>query len=276
MWRRKNKLKRKLFLIKKITKNFYKQHKKLFWVTFFIVSSFFITKITYNHYINNPKNIIKHVYFDKQLINNPNFSKLVSFTQEIFSWQNSIKGNFFKFKSQKLKIKEAFPFVKNIKIEVLNPNSIKVSFDFTPPYLYFIGSGYVFGLYNEKNIIKFDPKYLTWSMLINKKVFLPDYLQNLDNLSWIFYKTNFNQFLKYYETLQKYFSGAKIVYLAWWEYFQIITGWKNYLISLDKDINLQIKQLNLLKKKVPDKFKNSIQIDLWSLKNKIFLKEKTK
>jgi len=82
---RKNRFKKKKFFIKKSIKNFYKQHKKLFWLVFFVLISFLITKITYNHYINNPKNIIKHIYFDKQLINNPNFSNLVSFTQEIFS-----------------------------------------------------------------------------------------------------------------------------------------------------------------------------------------------
>ena len=273
---RKNRFKKKKFFIKKSIKNFYKQHKKLFWLVFFVLISFLITKITYNHYINNSKNIIKHIYFNKQLINNPNFSNLVSFTQEIFSWQNSVKSNFFEFKPQKSKIKETFPFIKDIKIEILNPESIKVNFDFVAPYFYFVGSGSVFGLYSENDIIKFDPKYLTWSMLSKNKIFLPDYLQNADNLSWIFYKTSLNKFLKYYETIQKHFSDAKVVYLAWWEYFQVITGWKIYLISLDKDINLQIKQLNLLKRNLPDKFKNSVQIDLWSLKNKIFLKENNK
>ena len=269
---RKNKYSRKIKHFKKNISTFIKKHKWLSFLVVFLLLALFSIKIAYNHYINNPKNIIKTVYFDKNVINNPNFSGLMNSTKNTLSWKNIIKNKFTNYKTEKTIIKGTYKYIKKIDIKNMWDNSVYVSFSFSKPLLQVIWSWTDFLIYNPKNIYPFQSKYLSGLKFLTwEKVYLPKYLLWLKNLNGIFWKNSLDKLLTYIKYIHQQMPNSKIYYLAWWEYLKVFYNNKAYLFSLSKDIKLQFKQLNLLKIKLPDKLKNSKEIDLWSLKEWVFL-----
>jgi len=270
---RKNKFKRKFKTIKRNIKTFFKNHKKLALISSFFLIIFIWWKIAFNYYVNNPKNLIKSVFFNKNILNNPNFSWLVTYTQQALSGQNTVKNKFLHYDQVRQNIKQHYPFVEKISIQPLNSNSVKVSFQFKTPSFYFVGSGLSFAVYDKKTIIPFKTAYLTWNLSSGNKIYLPKYILNKNNLNLIFWKTPYDKILNYSQQIQKQFSGSKIYFLPGAEYFKVFYKDKAYLISTEKDLQKQFKQLEIIKTQLPEKFKNASQIDLGSLENKIFLKE---
>ena len=271
---KRNKYKKKIKVLKRNISKFIKKNKAIT-IAFFLLAILFIwIKIAYNHYINNPKNLVRNVFFQKKIINNPDLTGLVKYTQNVFSWTNTVKNKFLKYQNQINLIKKKYPFVKKIYTKNVSNNSIEVDFIFKKPLFTFIGSWNVFAVYNKNLIYKFSKKYLSGIILSKEKIYLPKYLLNKNNLNKIFWKNSPEKILNYYKQIKIKLPKSKIFYIAWWEYLKVIDNWKAYYFSLSKDIKLQLNQLEILKLKIPDKFNNSEEIDLGSLKNTIFLKQK--
>lgn len=271
MLKKRNKLKKKVKNFKRKIQYLAKKH-KLF-VLFFLFFLVFIIwiKIAYNHYINNPKNIVKNVFFEKNIINNPDLTWLIKFTQNILSGTNTIKNKFLKYKSQIEEIVKHYPFVNKVYITPISKDSVKVKFSFKKPIFIFVWSWYIFPVYTKNLIYKFNKNYLSGINLSWEKIYLPKYLLNKSNLNNIFWKNSPWKILKYYKTIKQTLPKSTIIYLAWWEYFKVINNQKTYYFSLSKDIKLQLNQLELIKVKLPEKFKKSKEIDLGSLKNWVYL-----
>jgi len=269
---KRNKFKRKIKLLKKSIKQFCVTHKKLTLVVILLLFWFVVAKVAFIHYVDNPQNQVANIFFDKQVLSNPNFSWLVSYTQQVLSGKNTVKNKFLGYSSEISKIKLAYPFVKDIKIQALSRNSVQVNYSFTPPLFYFVGSGISFWVYTENKIIPFKTDFLTGNLANADKVFLPSYMLDKTDLKLIFWKTPLDKFLTYEKKLSRYFSGSRIYFLPGAEYFKVFYKSKAYLISTDKALSKQLDQLHIIKVQLPDKFKKAQELDLGSLQNEIFLK----
>ena len=269
---KRNKFKKKIKFFKRKINLLFKKHKVIVFVFLFGLIFIFGIKIAYNHYIDNPKNLIKNVFFQKQILNNPDLTWLIAFTQNILSGQNTIKNKFLRYQEQIQLIKNKYPFIKQVEITTLSNNSVQVEFKFKNPLFKFIGSWNIFAVYNENKIYLFHKDYLSGINLTWANIFLPKYLLWRENLNNIFWKNSPQKILNYYKKIQQKLPKSTIIYLAGGEYFKVLHNNKVYFISLSKNLNLQLNQLDIIKLKLPDKFKNAKQIDLGSLKNWIFLK----
>jgi hypothetical protein len=148
-----------------------------------------------------------------------------------------------------------------------------VNLIFKIPKLTIFWSWYAFNVYDKDNIYSFDVKYLSWVNLTSTgvKLYLPRYLSNLKDIDNIFWKNSPDKIIKYYEKIKNFYSKSKIFYLAWWENLAVFVDNKKIIFSLSKDIDKQITQLNLLVRKMPDKYNLAKNIDVWNLDNGIYL-----
>ena len=274
MPRRNNFFKRKFKFIKKSTQAFVNKHKKI--VIFIILCWFFLlaAKLAYNHYINNPKNTITNIYFSKQIVNNPNFLSLTKETNDFLSGKNLVKEKISGFSNLKEYIKNKFPYVSKINIEIINNKSVKIDFKFQQPLIEFIWSWKNFLVYWENKIYPFNSLYFSWLNFSWLKLYLPWYINktNPQNLNLIFWKSWLKKIYLYTKIIHKNLPNCKIYFLPGAEYFKVFCKQKIYLFSLKKDIKKQFNQLKLLKIKIPDKISTAKEIDLGSLDNQIFIK----
>jgi hypothetical protein len=81
MLKRKNKFKK---ILKKIEKSILKR-KKAYLLLLMLISLSIISIFLYNKYINNPKNIAKSIYFDKNIILWKDLEALINFTTKELS-----------------------------------------------------------------------------------------------------------------------------------------------------------------------------------------------
>ena len=274
MLRRRNKvLKYKINKFKRRFSFFFSKHKKLVIFLIVIFAFLFILKLEYLKYIDNPKNLITEVYFNKKIISNPNFSGLCNYVSKCFSGVNSVKNKFFWYKKEINLIKSKYKYIKNIKVELMNNQSIKVNFYFKKPKLTIFWSGYAFNVYSKSNIYSLNKKYLSWINLLStwNKLYLPSYLAWLKNINDIFWKNSPDKIIEYYKKIKTIYPKSKIFYLAWWEDLLVFISNKKIIFSLSKGIDEQISQLKLLIRKMPDKYNLAKNIDVWNLDKGIFL-----
>lgn len=230
--------------------------------------------ISYKKYIDNKKNIINTVYFDKYIINNSQLTWLIYFTEKTFSWANSVKNKIFWYKKEKEKILNKYNMLKNVKIHLIDNKSIKVWLDFKKPKLNFIWGWKIYAVY-DKNLIKgFDIKSISWLNLtwVNK-LYLPNYLSWIKIDNKIFFKIKLETIIEYSNKIKNLFPNAKLYYIAWWKAIKVQTKDKIYFFSLKKSIKKQLDQLYIVKHQIPWKFKNSKVIDLWNLEDWVYLKK---
>ena len=261
-----NKFKRKsIFLLKK--------HKKIVIFLLLVVIFSIVVKISYKKYIDNPKNIITKVYFNKKIITNPNWTDLCNNISNIFSGANSVKNKVLWYEKQINLIEKKYKYIKTIKVELINNNSVKVNFYFKKPKLTIFWSWYAFNVYSKDNIYSFNIKYLSWTNLLStwNRLYLPRYLSWLKNINNIFWKNSPDKIIKYYQKIKTYFKKSKVFYLAWWEDLLVFVDDKKIIFSLSKDIDEQISQLKLLVRKMPDKYNLAKNIDVWNLNDGVYL-----
>lgn len=230
--------------------------------------------ISYKKYIDNKKNIINTVYFDKYIINNSQLTWLIYFTEKTFSWANSVKNKIFWYKKEKEKILNKYNMLKKVKIHLIDNKSIKVWLDFKKPKLNFIWGWKIYAVYN-KNLIKgFDIKSISWLNLtwVNK-LYLPNYLSWIKIDNKIFFKIKLETIIEYSNKIKNLFPNAKLYYIAWWKAIKVQTKDKIYFFSLKKSIKKQLDQLYIVKHQIHWKFKNSKVIDLWNLEDWVYLKK---
>ena len=274
MLRRKNKvLKHKINRFKRKIIYLLNKHKKVIVILSLLLVFLIIIKISYEKYIDNSKNIITKVYFDKKILSNPNYTNLCNNISTIFSWENSVKNKFFWSEKQINLIKNNYKYVKTLKITIINSHSIKINLFFKKPKLTFFWSWFIYDVYSKKNIYTFTLKYLSWTNLLStwNLLYLPKYLSWLKNVNDIFWKNSPDKIIKYYHKIKMYFKKSKIFYLAWWEDLLVFTDGKKIMFSLSKSIDEQINQLKLLIRKMPDKYNSAKNIDVWNLDHGVYL-----
>jgi len=254
-----------------------KSHKLFIWIVFVFFSIIIWAKIWYNKYIENPRNIVKTIFFDKNTINNPNLEELTKESEKVFIWTNTVKNKFLKYKTEKQYILDKYKFLSWVIVNKISTSSLKIDFKIKKPKLIFLNSKNIFAVYDEKNIYTFNPEYQTWLNLnIKYQVYLPKYLENIKNLKWIFWKNSLDKFLKYIKAIKKVFPNVKLIYLAWWENIKVITKDKIYLFSLQKNIDKQLEQLKTVIISKPKLYNQANIIDIWNLDEWIYLQIKKK
>ena len=271
--RKRNKSKIIINRFKRKLNTFFKKYKKIIITSLVILVFLFWLNISYKKYIDNEKNIITNVFFDKKIINNPNLYELIKSTQTTFSWQNSVKNKIFWFKKEKKEITQNFKFISNIDVKIINNKSIKIKYYFKKPLLSIIWSWNIFSVYNKNDIYKFNKNFLSWINIQNTWyiLYLPKYLENTDIDKYIFWKNSLNRIMKVIKVIKTYFPKWKIYYIAWWENLKLKIKDKNIYFSLSSDIEKQLNKLNLIKTKLIDKYNNAKNIDLWNLNEWVFL-----
>ncbi len=269
---RKNRFNRKIKALKRNLKKTFLKYKSLVFVIAFLVFSLILIRIWFKYYIDNPKNLITKIYFDKQIVDNPNYYWLIKFTQKKLLWENTVKNKFYHYFFAKESITKKYPFVKDLEIQILSSSIVKVSFEYKKPYFSFVLSWTTFLVYWEKKLFWFDTNLLTWILNDWYKIYLPWYINKDNNLNLIFWKTSLKTIYYFVKEINKKFLWCKIYFLPWAEYMEVLYKNKKYLFNLKKNLHKQIEQLDLLKTQLPNKFDKSLEIDLWSLKNKIFIK----
>lgn len=263
MLKRKNKFKK---ILKKIEKSILKR-KKAYLLLLILISLSIISIFLYNKYINNPKNIAKSIYFDKNIILWKDLEALINFTTKELSWTNTAKEKIYNYKKQKEKIISNFKFIDNINIDPISSNELKVSYTFKSPKLILNSSWTKYLVYNNYTIYKFKSLNtgfkLTWVNQIN----LPKYVKTT---KYIFWKNKLEKILEYLKKIKQVFPKSQITYYPWWEILEINYKNKKIWFNLDKNIDKQLNNFLLIKRKIDlDKIKF---IDIWSLENSAFIK----
>ena len=271
---RKSKLYIKINRFKRKISHTLKNNKLYIFLIFVLVLFIIWIKVFYNKYVNNPENIVSNIYFDKKYINNDNLDNLIKTTTSTFSWTNSAKNKILNYKSEKEFITSNFPFLEKINIEVLSKNTLKISYNFKKPKLLMVWSWETFAVYWNKSFIqKFDNNFLSWLNLDTKeKINLPSYIDTSNNLKWIFWKHSVDKLITYIKKIKKEFPQWVLFYIVWWENIKVINNWKTIYFSLEKDIDKQLSQLNLIKDKKPKLYSWSIEIDIGNLDEWIYFK----
>ena len=266
---RKNKLNIKIRRFRKKIIHFLKTRK--IFIILFIIFIFFLVgiKLAYNKYVNNSENIVKNIYFNKNIVNNPNYMDIIKTTNDIFSWINTAKNKLLDYKEERNKLLKNYWFLKKINIEVLSKDSLKINFKFKKPKILFIGSGEVFPVYKNNFIWRFNSNYISWLNLDTKtKIYLPSYIKTDNNLKGIFWKNNSDKIKKYIDKILKKYPKWKLFYIVWWENIKLVLNNKTIYFSFDKDIEKQINQLKLVENFITKDIKT---IDVWNLNNWVYL-----
>ncbi len=272
---KKNKLQRKIKRHKKRIFLKIKKHKVKVFITTLIILFFIWLKVSYNIYINNEKNIINTVYFDKYIIDNNQLSWVTNKIEETFIGVNSVKNKILWYEQEKNNIYKKYNYIDKIYLNLIDNSTVKVWLEFKKTKLNFIWSWKIYWVYNENHIEQFNINNISWLNLLNtwaNNLYIPEYLYN-KNIDKIFFKTSLEKLITYTEKLKKIFTKWKIYYLAGWESIKIESDNKIYFFSLEKDIDKQILQLKIAKQQVPEKIENARTIDLWNLKTWIYIKE---
>jgi len=271
---RKSKLQIKVIRLKRKINFFLKYKKKYILLIFLFFIFVFWINAFYNKYVNNPENIVSNIYFDKEIINNDNLNILIKNSINTFSWTNTAKNKLLKYKTEKKYILNKYPFLEKINLEVLNKNSLKISYSFKKPKLLMIWSWNIFAIYWKSNYIqKYDKNNLSWLNLdVKEKINLPSYIDTSNNLKWIFWKNSSNKLIKYIQKIKEFFPNWVLFYIVWWENIKVINNWKTIYFSLKKSIDKQISQLDLIKNKKPKLYSWAIEIDIGNLDEWIYFK----
>ena len=271
---RKSKLQIKVIRLKRKINFFLKYKKKYILLIFLFFIFIFWINAFYNKYVNNPENIVSNIYFDKEIINNDNLNILIKNSINTFSWTNTAKNKLLKYKTEKKYILNKYPFLEKINLEVLNKNSLKISYSFKRPKLLMIWSWNIFAIYWKSNYIqKYDKNNLSWLNLdVKEKINLPSYIDTSNNLKWIFWKNSSNKLIKYIQKIKEFFPNWVLFYIVWWENIKVINNWKTIYFSLKKSIDKQISQLDLIKNKKPKLYSWAIEIDIGNLDEWIYFK----
>lgn len=271
---RKSKLQIKVIRLKRKINFFLKYKKKYILLIFLFFIFIFWINAFYNKYVNNPENIVSNIYFDKEIINNDNLNILIKNSINTFSWTNTAKNKLLKYKTEKKYILNKYPFLEKINLEVLNKNSLKISYSFKKPKLLMIWSWNIFAIYWKSNYIqKYDKNNLSWLNLdVKEKINLPSYIDTSNNLKWIFWKNSSNKLIKYIQKIKEFFPNWVLFYIVWWENIKVINNWKTIYFSLKKSIDKQISQLDLIKNKKPKLYSWAIEIDIGNLDEWIYFK----
>lgn len=272
---KKNNLYKKIKRTKKRLLLQIKKHKTKLMISIFIIVFLLWTKIIYDIYINNDKNIVNKVYFDKYIIDNEQLTWMINDIEQTLLGVNSVKNKILWYESEKKSIYDKYKYIDNIDINLIDNNTIKVWLDFKKTKLNLIWSWKIYWIYGENLIKEFDIDNISWLNILHtwaNNLYLPSYLygKKLEN---IFFKIKLDTVLKYTNKIKEMFNDWKLYFLAWWESIKVETEDKIYFFSLTKDIQKQINQLNIAKQQVPSKVQKAQIIDLWNLETWIYLKE---
>jgi len=275
MLKRKSNIDKKIKRAKKKLLLKIKKHKTILIIATFVIIFLIWVKISYSKYIDNKKNIINTVYFDKYIINNNQLTWVINFIENTFSWTNSVENKILWYKTEKENILNKYKYLKNINIQLIDNKTIKVWLNLRKTKINFIWSWKIYWVYNKNLIKKFNINNISGLNLLYtwlNNLYLPKYLiwKKLEN---IFFKVKLQIIIDYTDKIKQLFKNAKLYYLAWWESIKVETKQKIYFFSLTKDIQKQINQLNMIKQQIPWKFKEAKVIDLWNLDYWIYLKK---
>jgi len=244
------------------------KNNKLYIVIFFAFILFILwIKIFYNKYVNNPQNIVKNIYFEKQILDNNNLDTLIKNTIEVFSGTNTAKNKILWYQREKNQILKKFPYIKNIKVDVLSKNTLKIDYSFEKPKLILVWSWEIFAVYWDKDYIqKYNQNFLTWLNLnIPEQINLPSYIDTSNNLKLIFWRNSSTKLINYIKKIRKEFPKWILFYIVWWENIKVLTQKKTIYFSLEKDIDKQISQLDLIKEQKPKLYSWASEIDIGNL-----------
>ena len=274
MLRRKSNIDKKIKRTKKKLLLNIKKHKIIIIIVVFIIIFLIWVKISFNKYIDNKKNIINTVFFDKNIINNDQLTWVINFIENTFSWTNSVENKVFWYKTEKEKILNKYKYLKEINTQLIDNKTIKVWLKFKKTKINFIWSWKIYWVYDENLIKEFDINNISGLNLLyswSNNLYLPKYLiwKKIKN---IFFKVKLKIIIDYTNKIKKMFKNAKLYYIAWWDSIKVETKQKIYFFSLTKDIQKQINQLNIVKQQLPSEFTKAKVIDLWNLDYWIYLK----
>jgi len=266
----------KINRLKRKVKYFIQNNK--FYILWLVFTVFFVFSIiyAYHKFIDNKKNLVKEIYFDKKIADNINLLKLIKKTNDVLLWKNTVKNKIWNFEYEKNEIKFNFPFVKEVKIKIIDKDTLKINYSFKKPKLIFIWSWTLFAVYWKKDMIyPFNMNYITWLNLnIKEKIYLPSYIKTDNNLKNIFWKNKSDTIIKYIKKIKTMFPKSKLFYIVWWENIKVITSDnKTIYFSLNKDIKKQISQLSIFAKNKEKLFQQTKIIDVWNLEDGIYIVE---
>ena len=275
MLKRKSNIYKKIKRAKKKLLLKIKKNKTIIIIAIIVIVFFIWVKISFNKYIDNKKNIINTVYFDKNIINNNQLTWVINFIENTFSWTNSVENKVFWYKTEKEKILNKYKYLKEINTQLIDNKTIKVWLKFKKTKINFIWSWKIYWVYDENLIKEFDINNISGLNLLyswSNNLYLPKYLiwKKIKN---IFFKVKLKIIIDYTNKIKKMFKNAKLYYIAWWDSIKVETKQKIYFFSLTKDIQKQINQLNIVKQQLPSEFTKAKVIDLWNLDYWIYLKK---
>jgi len=275
MLKRKSNIYKKIKRAKKKLLLKIKKNKTIIIIAIIVIVFFIWVKISFNKYIDNKKNIINTVYFDKNIINNNQLTWVINFIENTFSWTNSVENKVFRHKTEKENILNKYKYLKKINIQLIDNKTIKVWLNFKKTMINLIWSWKIYWVYNENLIKEFNINNISGLNLLyswSNNLYLPKYLiwKKLEN---IFFKVKLKTIIDYTKKIKQLFKNAKLYYLAWWESIKVDIKQKIYFFSLTKDIQKQINQLNIVKQQLPSEFEKAKVIDLWNLDYWIYLKK---
>ena len=219
--------------------------------------------------LENPIFLIKNISISKKTIQTYINPKLEKEIVNNLSWKNILLVKLRKLKNIEKKIKNKRPIVKKIDINRNNKNkSIILDIKFhRPTIIFFNWKKYIWRYKNRWFDINKSSLFLkSWFY------YLPEYTQNLSYLSWFWFETTPTYLRKQLTIIKKFFWNEKITYFPWWNITQITLSWnKKIIINNQQNLSIQLKKYLILKENF-SWFNNLKFIDLWSYKNKIFIK----
>ena len=159
-------------------------------------------------------------------------------------------------------VRKEYPFVKDVHIDFLWNQSVRVDFDYYEPE-------YVVNLWDKKYGIWWNnvSTELNYNRNLWRTAFIidtPSYLSWVNSLSWFFYEIDYSWYPENIPLIQEAFPDmTRFVYLVWSSNFIVFENGK--MIYLYKeDIPHQLQKYKWLKTYY-DAFDTLATIDLWSL-----------
>ncbi len=273
----KRRRKRKNTIYKKIWKKslYFAKNNLIYLLSFFFVCIIFVFSIIgYNIYVDTPENTIKESLFSKEYIKYLNLDWVLEYTKDKFSWQNILKLKYFTFDSIKEDLLSKYYFLEDVNFQKHGPSSIYIDFTLRKPLFVFSGVNNDYLVYNKEHFFTLEKEntlFLSGNSIINLATFVTWDVQG------IFYKTNpeiINKFVSWIKELVD--PDAKFTFIPWWEKLLVIAdNGKKIYFDLQKNLDLQIENLFILKKQL-EYYKKSYMIDVSSLSSGVYLHIKKK
>ena len=169
------------------------------------------------------------------------------------------------------KIKEQYPFVRDMKIQYEKPQSIKVDFSFNyPKFRVKIGDKY-WGIWDAK--INEELKSSRALAQTGVTIDTPAYLSGTDTLTGFFYEVGFDRFEQNIPKIKQTFTGIeRFVYLAGSPNFIVFENGKTIYLHRD-NLDYQLQKYKRLKNNYKN-FAGVYEIDLGSqTQNRVIIKE---